>query len=113
MAEMPDTEGRRRASGLRRHVAGMIALVALFVAVAAWFWKTRQGLQADAGLGVPHGVIVASAATFVAALIAQIRAMSFGEVLEAAWELLLGLFGLIGAILKGIGNWILGLFGWD
>jgi hypothetical protein len=27
--------------------------------------------------------------------------------------LLLGLFGLIGAILKGIGNWILGLFGWD
>ena len=111
MAEIPDTQGRRR--GLRRHVAGMIALMALFMAVAAWFWNSRQGLQVDAGLVAPHGLIVASAATFIAALVAQIRAMSFGEVLEAAWELLLGLFGLIGAILKSIGNWILGLFGWD
>ena len=50
---------------------------------------------------------------FVAALIAEIRAMSVADVLEAAWDLLVGLFALIGAILKGIWNGILSLFGWD
>jgi len=113
MAEAPIKEAPREARGLRRHIAGMVALVALFVTVAAWFWMSRQGAPASAGLELPHGVIVASAVTFVAALIAQIRAMSLGEILEAMWDLLLGLFGLIGAVLKGIGNWILGLFGWD
>ena len=49
----------------------------------------------------------------LAALIAEIRAMSAWEMLEAAWEFLLGLFSLIGAILKGIRNGILSLFGWD
>ena len=44
--EMP----RQRAVGLRGHIAGMIALVALFIAVAAWFWNARQPAQIDAGL---------------------------------------------------------------
>ena len=35
----PKAEARQRAAGLRGHVAGMVALVALFVVVAAWFWK--------------------------------------------------------------------------
>jgi hypothetical protein len=113
MSETPVNDERRRATGLRRHVAGMIALVALFVMVAAWFWKSQQGMQAEPGVGLPHGVIIAGAVTFVTALIAQIRAMSLGEILEAAWELLLGLFGLIGAVLKGIVNWFLGMLGWD
>jgi hypothetical protein len=39
--------------------------------------------------------------------------MSLADVLEAAWDLLLGPFALIGAILKGIWNGILGLLGWD
>ena len=39
--------------------------------------------------------------------------MSAFEILEAAWELLLGLLGAIGAILKGIWNGILSLLGWD
>jgi len=116
---MPDTapknEARQRAAGLRGHIAGMIALVALFVAVAAWFWTTRQPAQVDAGMGLPHGVIVivAGAGAFVAALIAEIRAMSFWDILEAAWDLFLGLLSVIGSILLGIWNGILSLFGWD
>ncbi len=39
--------------------------------------------------------------------------MSFTDVLEAALSLLVGLFALIGAILKGIRNGILSLLGWD
>lgn len=103
----------RCAVGLRGHIAGVIALVALFVVVAAWFWSTRQPVTIDAGIGLPHGVIVAGAGAFVAALIAEIRAMSGWEVLEAAWDLFLGLLSAIGSILKGIWNFILGLFGWD
>lgn len=109
----PESEKRQRAAGLSRHIAGMIALVALFVGVAAWFWSTRQPAQVDAGFGMPHGVMVAAAGAFIAALIAEIRAMSAWELLEAAGEMLLGLLWAIGAILKGIWSFILGLFGWD
>lgn len=109
----PKAQARQRAAGLRGHIAGMVALVALFVVVAAWFWTTRQPAQPDAGIGLPHGVIVAGAGAFIAAMIAELRAMSVWEVLEAAWDLLLGMLSVVGAILKGIGNWILSLFGWD
>jgi hypothetical protein len=87
--------------------------VALAIAAGAWFWTTRQSPQVDAGLGLPHGIIVLGCGAFIAALIAEIRAMSLLDVLEAAWELLAGLFALIGAILKGIWNGILSLLGWD
>jgi hypothetical protein len=50
---------------------------------------------------------------FIAALIVQICTMTLADVLETAWDLLVGLFALIGAILKGIWNAILGLLGWD
>ncbi len=60
-----------------------------------------------------YEVIVVGCGAFVAALIAEIRAMSLADVLEAAWDLLVGLFALIGAILKGIWNGILSLLGWD
>jgi hypothetical protein len=109
---MAEADGKR-APEPRSHVAGIIALVALAVAAGAWFWTTRQPAQPDAGLGLPHGVIVVGAGAFIAALIAEIRAMSFWEVLEAAWELILGLFSLIGAVLKGIWSAVCALFGWD
>lgn len=109
----PDRDNSQRRSGLRRHVAGMFALAALFVGVAAWFWSTRQPAPIDAGLGIPHGVMVAAAGAFIAALIAEIRAMSAWDMLEAAGDLLLGLLWAIGAVLKGIWSFILGLFGWD
>ncbi len=108
----PKSEPRQRAAGLRGHIAGMIALVALFAVVAAWFWTMRQPAQVDAGIGLPHGVIVTAAAAFIVAIIAEIRAMSAWEVLEAAWHLLLGMLSVIGSILQGIWNGILSLFGW-
>jgi hypothetical protein len=104
---------RRRAPGLRGHIAAILALVALAIVAAAWFWTARQPPPVEAGFGLPHRVIVVGCGAFVAALIAEIRAMSLADVLEAAWDLLLGLFALIGAILKGIWNAILSLLGWD
>src|SRR5471030_994794 len=94
-AEKPQ---RQRTPGLRGHTAAIVALVALAVAAAAWFWTTRQPPQAEASLGLPHGVIVVAGGAFMAALIAEIRAMSFADVLTAAWELLVGLLALVGAI---------------
>ena len=104
---------RQRAPGLRGHIAAIVALVALAIAATAWFWTTRQPPLVDAGLDLPHRVIVVACGAFIAALIAEIRAMSLTDVLEAAWDLLVGLFELVGAILKGIWNGILGLLGWD
>jgi hypothetical protein len=114
--QQPSESGSRSSAGTRGHVAGIVALVALFVIVAAWFWNSFQPSPpagVEAGLGAPHGVMVIGAGAFIAALIAQIRTMSAWEILEVTWELLLGLFGLIGAVLKGILNWFLGLIGWN
>jgi hypothetical protein len=104
---------RQRAPGLRGHTAAIVALVALAIVAAAWFWTTRQPPQVEAGFGLAQRVIVVGCGAFVAALIAEIRAMSLADVVEAAWDLLVGLFALIGAILKGIWNGILSLLGWD
>jgi hypothetical protein len=104
---------RQRAPGHRGHVAAMVALAALAIVAAAWFWTMRQPPQVEAGFGLPHRAIVVGCGVFVAALIAEIRAMSLADVLDAAWDLLVGLFALIGAILKGIWNGILSLLGWD
>jgi hypothetical protein len=103
---------RQRAEGLWGHIAGIIALVALAAVAIAWWWTTRQ-LVVEAGYGLPHGVIAGGIATFIVAVIAEIRAMSFWDVLEFLWEVVLGVFWLIGAILKGIWNFICGLFGWN
>ena len=107
------TEKPPREPGRRGHIAAIVALLALAIAAGAWFWTTRQPPQAGAGLSLPHGVIAVGCGAFLAALIAEIRAMSFADVLEAAWSLLLGLLALIGAILRGIWAAILGLFGLD
>jgi hypothetical protein len=109
----PKSEARQRAAGLRGHLAGMVALPALFVVVVAWFWTARQPAQVDAGIGLPNGVIVTGAGAFIVALIAEIRAMSFWEALEAVWDLVLGMLIVVGSILKGIWNGVLSLFGWD
>jgi hypothetical protein len=97
----------------RSPVAGIIAVLALLLAGATWWWTMRQPPQPDAGLGLSHGIIVIGAGTFVLALLAQIRAMSFLDVLELLWELILGFFYLIGAMLKGIWSFICGLIGWN
>ena len=40
---------RQRAPGLRGHIAAIVALVALAIVAAAWFWTARQPPQAEAG----------------------------------------------------------------
>ena len=113
-----DLEGRKTqarkgsASGLRGHIASIVALFALAVVAVAWFWMTRKPPQ-EAGLGAEHGIIVVGAGAFVTAIIAQIRNMDASDVLEMLVELVMGVFSLIGAILKGIWSWFLGLFGLD
>jgi hypothetical protein len=109
-AQTPEENGARQR---RRPIAGIVALAALAVAAVAWFWVSRQPAPPNAGLGLPHAVIVVGAGTFVAALLAQIRAMSLWDVLEAVWEMILGLFWLVGAVLKGLWNGLCALFGWD
>jgi len=113
MIRKTETPERQRAPGLRSQIVTIVALVALAIAAAAWFWTARQPPQVAAGPGLPHGIIVVGCGAFIAALIVQIYTMTLAEVLETAWDLLVGLFALIGAILKGIWNAILGLFGWD
>lgn len=110
---------RQREAGARRHIAGLVALVAVFAMVAAWFWMSHQpappnGVQAgvEAGYGMPHGVMVIGAGALVAALISRIRSMSVSDILEAVWELFLGMLSAIGLVLKGIWDWFLGLIGW-
>src|SRR3954465_2832121 len=63
-AEKPQ---RQRAPGLRGHVAAAVALVALAIAIAAWFWTTRQPPQAEeASLALSYRVIVVGCGAFIA-----------------------------------------------
>jgi hypothetical protein len=113
-AQVPEEKGAKQR---RRPIAGIIALAVLAVVAAAWFWTTRQPLQPDAGIGLPHAVIVVGAGTFIVALLAQVRAMSLWDVLEFLWEMILGalwgVFWLIGAALKGLWNGLCALFSWN
>jgi uncharacterized protein (DUF58 family) len=112
MSRMPaEAEDLPRERGRRRHVAGIIGLLALALAATAWFWTTRQGAQTEVSL--PHGVMVVGAGAFVAALVMQIRSMSLLEILELAWDLFCGLFSLLGALLRGIFSVLWELLGWD
>lgn len=106
------TETRRRTPGLRGHIAGAVALAALAVVVATWYWTTRQP-PVGAGPGLSHGVMVVGTGAFLTALLAEIRAMNLSDVLELIGEILAGLAGAVWAALKVIGNVVLGLFGWD
>ena len=65
------------------------------------------------GLKASHASVLTLFVGIIAALIAEIRAMSLLDVLEVAWSMVVGLFALIGAILKGIWNGILSLLGRD
>lgn len=108
---MNANSGNSRNAQGRGHAAALVALAALAVIAVAWFWSTRQPAQ-EAGLA-PQGVMVIGAGAFCAAVVAQIRAMSFMDVVDMIGELAAGFFGLVWAMLKGIGSFILGIFGWD
>jgi len=104
----PHTPAPRRVNP----VAGLLGLIALAAIAAAVYWMMRAPVQ-EAQVGAPHGVIVVGAGALVAALVAQIRSMSVMDILEMLWDAIAAAFGLVWAALKGIGNFILGLFGWD
>jgi hypothetical protein len=102
-------ERKQRSSGLRGHVAAIIALFALAIVAVAWFWTTRQPQQTV----LPNGIIVIGVGAFVTAVVAYVRDMDASDVLEMLGDVIFSLFSVIGAILKGIWNWFLGLIGLD
>jgi hypothetical protein len=117
MSEQQPQTGRtpqRRASagsgaGLIAGLAALIALVALGVSLYGLF---KQSATAALEIQLPY-LIAAGGGMTIAAVIAAFRSMSVWDILEAVWEAVAMLFGLIGAMLKGVWNAILGLFGWD
>lgn len=92
---------------LTRHWPGVVALVALIIAGAALYLVLNEPKPEP--IGLPHGVVVVAACTFIAGLIAQIRAMSVSDWLEAALELVMKAVGLIAAALGALWGAITGL----
>jgi uncharacterized membrane protein len=105
---------RQRRAGLCGHIAGIFALVAIAVAIGAWFWMTRQP-PAPQTVTLPQGILIAAVIASIGALLAELRAMSVWEMLETAFELvvaaIVGFFKLIWGIIAFIGAAILGLLG--
>ena len=100
-----------RARTTRRYAAGLITLAVLALMAAVWFWATRQTAPTEAGF--PHyTIVVVGAGALMAALVAAIR-MSLADILELALDVIVGLFAVLGAMLKGLWNFVCGLFGWD
>lgn len=105
--EIPEPKPRRR------RLAGVIALLALALAIGALAYVLSRPLTIRHEIGLPHGLIVAAGCTFVVAVVAQIRAMSLGDVFDMLFAVIGGVFAAIGAVLKGIWNAFLALIGWD
>lgn len=103
------TQQRRVGAGVVAGLAVLVALVALGISI---YGLVRQSATAVLEIQLAY-VIAAGGGMTVAAIIAMIRSMSVWDILEAVWEAVALLFAMIGAVLKGILNAILGLFGWD
>lgn len=102
-------EKRKSASGMRSTIALAIALLALAVAGGAWFWTAR--LAQD--VAMQNGIIAGGIIVCITSAIAYVRDMDLTDVLEMLGEVFMGVFAVIGAILKGIWSTICGIFGWD
>jgi hypothetical protein len=98
-----------RSAGLRDHAPIIVALFAAAVIVVAWFWIKQQPQEAV----LPSGLLAIGACTFVTAMIAYVREMDVADVLEMLGDVFSALLSVIGAILKGIRDWFLGLIGLD
>ena len=117
MSEQQPQTGRtpqRRASAgsVAGVVAGLAALIALVALGISLYGLFKQSATAALEIQLPY-LIAAGGGLTIAAVIAAFRSMSVWDILEAVWDAVAMLFALIGAILKGILNAILGLFGWD
>ena len=102
-------ETRKERGGLRSTIALTIALLSLAIAGAAWFWTAR--LAQD--VAMQNGVIAGGIVVCITSVIAYVRGMDLTDVFEMLGDVFMGLFSLIGAILKGIWSAICGIFGWD
>jgi hypothetical protein len=100
---------RRMGAGVVAGLAVLVALVALGISI---YGLIKQSATASLEIQLPY-VIAAGGGMTIATIIAMIRSMSVSDMLEAVWEAVALLFAMIGAVLKGIWNAILGLFGWD
>src|SRR3954471_14943668 len=107
MTDTSNEAGATRARATRRLVAGLVALTVLAVVAAAWFWTTHQPAQTEVGLP-PAAIVVVGGGALVAALIAAIRSMSLADILELALDVIVGLFAVLGAMLKGLWNFVCG-----
>ena len=112
MTDTSSEAAATRARSTRRYVASLVTLAVLAAIAAAWFWITHQPPQTEAGL--PHyTIVVVGTGALVAALVAAIRTMSLADILELALDVIVGLFAVLGAMLKGLWNFVCSLFGWD
>jgi hypothetical protein len=100
---------RRMGAGV---VAGLAVLVALVALGLSLYGLIKQSATASFEIQLPY-VIAAGGGMTIATIIATIRSMSVWDILEAVWAAVALLFAMIGAVLKGIWNAVLGLFGWD
>ena len=93
-------------------IVGLAVLVALVAIGLSIYGLVKQSLNASLEAQLPY-LIAAGGGMTIAAIIAMIRSMSVFDILEAMLDAVFLLFAMIGAVLKGIWNAILGLFGWD
>jgi hypothetical protein len=103
-AEKPNGAG-----GMRGTIALTIALLSLVVAGAAWLWVARLAQE----VAMQNGIIAGGIIVGVTSVIAYFRDMDLMDVLEMLGDVFMGLFAVIGAILKGTWSFICGIFGWD
>jgi hypothetical protein len=101
---------RRRISvGIIAGLAVLVAFVALGISI---YGLIKQSATASLEIQLPY-VIAAGGGMTIATIIAMIRSMGVWDILEAVWEAVALLFAMIGAVLKGIWDAIMGLFGWN
>ena len=112
MTDRPPTDGARRPRSAGGLVAGIAVIVSLAALAISLYSLVRQSATAAIEIQVAY-VIAAGGGSVMAALIAYIRDMSAWDVLEAVFDAIAGLFALVGAVVKGIWNAILSLFGLD
>ena len=102
-------ETRKSAGGLRSAIALTIALVSLAITGIAWLWAAHLAQQ----VAMQNGVIAGGVVVCITSVIAYVRGMDLTDVFEMLGDVFMGLFAVIGAILKGIWSMICGIFGWD
>jgi hypothetical protein len=117
MTDLQPQSGRapkqRTGAGFRAGlVAGLAVLIAFVALGISLYGLIKQSATAALEIQVPY-LIAAGGGLIVATVIAAFRNMGVWDILEAVWDAVAMLFALIGAMLKGIWNAILGLFGWD